>query len=340
MAEETQAPPGVTEDMLAHQAALRIMDDTLKFESGEPETEPAKTPEPAPVEEPATEEPATEPATEEPAPSQEVPAQKAVAEIPLDQLDAIEMEITVDGQPKKVPIAELRKGYQLAQASYARMQEAAKIRDSMPETLKAEIAKHTTEYGKKLEIFTSAVAKIVAPELNGVNLVELAQTDPARWAALQAKQQQLSAFFQAAQQEHATLAQQREQETKALMAKQAAESVETLRDPEKGIAGWNDDLYSKILKTGESYGFSSNEVNAIVDHRLIKVMNDARQWRDLQAAKPSVEKRVTLVPKVVKPGTAAEKSDPNVEAKAKAMAKLRRSHSDEDARAVARHFFD
>jgi hypothetical protein len=58
------------------------------------------------------------------------------------------------------------------------------------------------------------------------------------------------------------------------------------------------------------YGFKAEEVQSITDPRAIKVLDDARQWREFKAAKPATqEKKVTTVPKVVKPGT-AEKPDP------------------------------
>ena len=116
------------------------------------------------------------------------------------------------------------------------------------------------------------------------------------------------------------------------MAKQAKKAVEKLQER---IPGWNNDLYGKILKGAtESYGFQSNEVNAITDHRAIEVLHDAMKWREYQAAKPkTVEKRVAAVPKVQKPGTAAEKADPNAKALQDSMAALNKTGSRDAAQA-------
>jgi hypothetical protein len=113
------------------------------------------------------------------------------------------------------------------------------------------------------------------------------------------------------------------------MRKQAEEAIEALQAK---IPGWGNDLYGKVRQSAvKNYGFKDSEVNAITDHRAIEVLNDARQWREFQAAKPqTVDKKVAAVPKVIKPGT-VEKDDPKAKKVEDARARLHKSNSRDDA---------
>ena len=44
----------------------------------------------------------------------------------------------------------------------------------------------------------------------------------------------------------------------------------------------------------------------VYDPRMVKVLNDAYQWRQLQSKKPEISKKVVTVPKIVKPGNNAK----------------------------------
>jgi hypothetical protein len=74
---------------------------------------------------------------------------------------------------------------------------------------------------------------------------------------------------------------------------------------ESKIPGWGEELYKNVLGTvAKDYGFQNEEVAPVVDARLIEVFHDAYQFRQLQKAKPEINKKVVTVPKVVKPGSA------------------------------------
>jgi hypothetical protein len=68
---------------------------------------------------------------------------------------------------------------------------------------------------------------------------------------------------------------------------------------------------------------------------MIKVLDDARKYRELQAAKPNVEKKVAAVPKVLKPGKPGEASD----SQAKKVSELRnQARKSGDLRDAARAY--
>jgi len=98
----------------------------------------------------------------------------------------------------------------------------------------------------------------------------------------------------------------------------------------KEIPNWSPETTQSVITTGKEYGFTDDEMNAIVDPRHVKVLYDAMQWRKLQSKKPVVKKKVASAKPVVKPGTKDPKTSANSTAK-KMREQLRRSGSAEMA---------
>lgn len=77
------------------------------------------------------------------------------------------------------------------------------------------------------------------------------------------------------------------------------------------IKGWSPELAHALKQNGLDYGFDESELNQVYDPRMVKVLHDAYQWRQLQAKKPEVQKRVNLAPKSPKPGGKVENESQN-----------------------------
>src|SRR6185503_15298518 len=160
---------------------------------------------------------------------------------------------------------------------------------------------------KQLETYRQAVLMLADREGANVDLNKLAETDPAQAQKLFFKRLEFNNTLQAITSKQQELLTQRQEEMRATLQKQAKEAVEAL---ERDIPGWNQDRYSKVLKTGMEYGFKAEEVNSITDPRAIKVLDDARNGGS--SKQPSLLRRTnrrSLFPRLVKPGT-AEKPDP------------------------------
>lgn len=273
--------------------------DTGKFQSKKPPEEPKE--EAKAEDAPAEEEPA-----EEDAPP---PPRKLKLKYKGEELEKDEDEV----------ISLAQQGFDYTQKSQA----IAKEREELSAKVKTEVEAKQAEYLKQLEVHRKALEKMAG--IDDLDLNKLSQEDPVRaqqeFFKRIAFQQQITAIE--AEQQKAT--QQRTQEMQAAMRKQAEEAVEALQTK---IAGWNNDLYGKVLKGAvKEYGFKQQEVNAITDHRAIEVLHDAMKWRELQAAKPkTVDKRVAAVPKVTKPGT-TEKADPKANRVQERMANLQKQGS-------------
>ncbi len=93
-----------------------------------------------------------------------------------------------------------------------------------------------------------------------------------------------------------------------------------------------------ISAYAQSLGYAKEEINNVIDSRVILGWRKAMQWDKLQAAKPGVETTLKGKPKIktAPPGSPAGKPIP-VSAEAKSRKALRSSGSLDDAASVFRH---
>lgn len=240
--------------------------------------------------------------------------------------DGEDVELEVDEE-------ELKRGYMMEKSYRHKTSQLAREREAVQAKVKEATEAKLKEVDEKLQLAEQAIWHTLAPEMQGIDWNKLAQENPAEWAQKYQHVQNVNAKLAQIQQERKKLADAKQEETKVELKKKVDESVETLRTE---IPGWSDDLYRKILGAGVTQGFKSDEVNAIIDPRAIKVLWKAMKYDDLQKAKPKVENRVQeKAPKVVKPG-AGEKPDANANKWNDGMAKLQKSGRTEDAVDLAR----
>jgi hypothetical protein len=312
-----------------HQAALAIVqqdpefaprDESGRFKSSKPEAPQAEAPAEAAPEAPAEEAPPEEPAEETAA---EV-APKFKVKYKAETGEDVEAEVDQD---------ELIKGYMLEKSYRQKTAQLAREREAVQAKIKESVEPKLREYEEKLDLAEQVIWHSLGPEIKTIDWNKLAADNPAEWAMKYQQVQNINAQLAKIQSEKQKIAETRSNEQKEALQRAAREAVEVLQTE---IPGWGNDLYGKILKTAvEQYGFKADEANAITDPRAIKVLNDARQWREFKAAKPAtVEKRVTSVPKVAKPGT-SEKTDPSADKWKEGMANLKKSGGRDTSAAVS-----
>tara|TARA_R110000868_G_scaffold19561_7_gene84224 strand:- start:1214 stop:2212 length:999 start_codon:yes stop_codon:yes gene_type:complete len=296
---------------------------------------------PAQQEPEVTEAPQPETEVEEAQPNQQVEGEEApsdakVAEIPLDQLEAIQLEVEVSGESGKVTekptIKELKLGYMRQRDYQKKTEEVSRQRNEVGEKIRQGIESERASYQQTLQQLQTAVIESVAPELKDVNWNHLAANDPFEYVKLRNRAEQITNLLTGIQSKQKEVTEKQTAEQRQAMTKAAQQSREQL---ERDIPSWDDGLYQKLMKTGTDYGYKPDEVGSWVDPRAFKVLHDAYQFRQLKAEKPLVGNKVVNVPKVLKPGatTTASASQRNTEA---AMGKLQKSGRIEDAAALIR----
>ena len=99
----------------------------------------------------------------------------------------------------------------------------------------------------------------------------------------------------------------------------------------RDIPNWNSDIAMTLNKYAmDKFGFTPEEVNSVIDPRVVKLLHTAYQFDKQKSAKPITDKRVQNLPKVSKPTGKASNNVMKSEQK-QLQDKFRRSGSPEDA---------
>lgn len=205
-----------------------------------------------------------------------------------------------------VTIDELRLGYMRQDDYQRKTQEVSKAKQAAQQEAMQAVAQLQAQNVQELKTMEAWIAQVAAPEMQGVNWNTLATSDPAEFVRLSHRANQLQALKQQVGQKLQQAEQQRISQESAKRA-QALEQAQSQLTTE--IPNWNADLQQALVKSGRDYGFSDDELAKIDDPRFVKVLHAAHQWAALQAKGPIAEKKVSVVPKILKSGATPSRSD-------------------------------
>lgn len=231
------------------------------------------------------------------------------AEIPLEQLESIELEVEVQAESgketRKLPIKELKLGYMRQQDYHRKTAEVARQRDEVGAKVRQGIEGERTRYLQALQELDAMLVESVAPELKNVDWNHLATNDPLKYVELRNRHEQQekarSTVKQKLQDEQAK-AQVEAQEQARDRAQRAWQTLES------DITGWNAELYKSVLKQAESVGFTEAEASTWLDPRAIKLLHKAHLYDQLKVGKPPADKKVVAAPKAIAPTKPAPQS--------------------------------
>ncbi len=309
-----------TTDELKFDGTIESAVDLL-VQNEEPEQEEAPVAEVSEEpEEEAEEEVAEQPDTEE---QDYEPEEEEVAEQPHT------FTVKIDGTETEVTLDELQRGYSGQKYIQKGMQEVADLRK------KAETANATlASAGEAVlalyqQMQTPGFAQPPTPPDEA-----MLESDPIGYTQDKARYDTAMEKYQKdmAQVQH-TLAYQHQAQQQAQQAYLERE-METLRqvmpefaDPEKATK-----TRDSMLRMGtEIYGYQPEEISAVMDHRAIRVLNDAIKYQEIMRGKDKAVEKATKAPrgKVVKAGS--KKTASNRNDSRQARSKLKRSGSIQDA---------
>ena len=232
-------------------------------------------------------------------------------EKPLDEVVALAQQ-GLDYTKKTQEVAEQRKSVEALQEQLKVQEQQFAEQQQLNSLLIEDVAKITA-----LDQQLSQYANVDWQKLTDSDFVE-AQKQYMAYNQLQQQRNDLVSQFEAKRQEAVT----RHQTALAERIKKGKEALA------KEIPNWSPETTQAVVTTGKEYGFTDDELNAIVDPRHVKVLYDAMQWRKSQNKKPLVKKKVASAKPVVKPGAKDPKVAANSNAK-KMREQLRKSGSSE-----------
>ena len=227
--------------------------------------------------------------------AEDTPAPERKLKVTVKGDDGTDQEIEVDE-------AEVVKGYQ-RQADYTRKtQELAQREHQAVEILKAKHDEFAQDYLSKAEASRAAIVQLAG--LRGEDeMAQLAQSDPAAWVAENQRRQSIAAVL--GQLDQQISAERQEIERRQAEAMQQARSEmfqRTWAELQKdGID--REKLGKAYSDASKAYGFSSDELAQVLDHRQVRVMLDALAYRQLKEQKAVVQKKVDAAPKLPQKAT-------------------------------------
>ena len=299
----------------------------------EPPQEEIKQNSPEPTQEESVEDQPQEQEISEEAESQEEVSEQEVSQ-DEEQIDTQEKQdsplhkVKVNGQEFEVTLDELRNGYS-RDADYRRKTEELSYEKKQ---FMSESEKQRQDYSARLNEASqmlSMAQQQLNSDINSADLEKLYEEDPTEAARiehrLRKKQERINSAVAKNQ------AEQKKQFDGFLKDQQIklVSKMPEFNDPEKASK-----LKSSMKTTLNAYGFNDTEVSQVYDHRIVMLVNDAMQFRNLQKAKPNIAKKITKPGKVFTSGVKQTKSDVTLKARKDKLSRLKKTGSHKDAASI------
>jgi len=229
--------------------------------------------------------------------------------------------VVIDGVEQQITLDEARQGYQ-RQVDYThKTQEVARIRTELQGTIE--------NYKQGLEL----IGRYFTADVEAFKTVDwdkIKAEDPAKWSSLKIEQQeaqQRAASLQAAFNEAAGLQQQQQnqvlREQLPVEFNKLVDKFPDYKDPVKRAdisKGWAD--------YGQTQGFTAAELNSIIDHRMLVVLDKAKKYDELKnKTNKVIDKKVTQNPQVIRKLTTTTQMDKKERESKQAMDNLRATGS-------------
>lgn len=184
-------------------------------------------------------------------------------------------EIEWKGKTIKVP-----KGAAMMQADYTRKtQELAEQRKAVEATLSQ--ASEVTQAERQLEGQFIALQQTIA-SYQDIDWQTWVEQDPVAAQKARFELDDLRAQAQRIASQHQQVSSQRQALTQQQVAQRIAQGQRELAER---IPNWGREVQTKLIEVGQNaYRFSADELNAIDDPRMIEVLHDAYQYRQMKQA--------------------------------------------------------
>lgn len=306
------------ESLLAPQKA-EVEEDTNYSEETEAEDEDATPDEEADEDEAEADEEDAEDDGEEVDPEDEDDEEDAEDEQPQERYT-----VKVDGEEVEVTLDDLKRSYSGQGYIQKRMKE---VGDKTRETEQA--YQTVMQTYAQLDQFVQHVNQQGMARPPEPPSDQLWNEDPIAYMEQERDYKRKAQDFQAQQQQYQYLSQQRQQMEQAAKQKYLEEQRAKLTQeiPEFADAEKAGEIQRKIRDVAtETYGFTEDELQGVMDARHVKVLNDARRYRELMANKEKATKKVRQSKPRVKAG-AKKKVDPNRKAREAAQKQLKQTGS-------------
>lgn len=308
--------------------------------TAEESPEPEKAPEPAEASESQPEEVQTDVPEGDTSEESEIASVYDLAEglgWEPDKLYGLKVKTKIDGEEGEATLKDLLASYQI-QGHLTRKSMALSEERKAWEEARTQEQQLFGEKAQKLEAAHLMASTMLNNEFAGIDWDRLQRDDPIEFN---------SKYIQW-QQHHARLQHLAESIAQNRQSQQEAQKVnfEKLKSEEKeriltSFPTWADEAekakeWGEILEHAKDYGFTAEQVNEVFDHRVIRLLRDAKEYAKLKKSDPQTKKKLKLAPRMVKPGNAQKADTTKTE---QIRSRLAKTGSIDDATELLMHKF-
>lgn len=231
----------------------------------------------------------------------------------------------IDGEEGRAKFSDLLKSYQLEGHLNKQNTETAELKKSLQSKI-AEADAQLAQKAQQLEALSQIAYNELMTEYSSIDWNDLRADDPAEYAAkladYQNKQARIADLYQKAIDQRKDISAHGDVDMNEKAEKERAALLAAIPDwvePEKYKKGWTENS-----DYAQSLGFTSDEINSVLDHRFIVLLDKARQFDALNKGKPEIANRVRKAPKIAKPGSTANTVPSKVAKEQKLKQQLKR----------------
>ena len=248
-----------------------------------------------------------------------------------DSEEPVYFSVKVDGKEEQVTLEDLKRGYSGQKYVQKGMQEVAANRKQTEEVYSALLA----ERQQLVEMYQQMQQGQFLSKPNPPS-DDLLSDDPIGYIEQKARYDKAMEQYNQQQGKMSQIMQQSEQARERAVQAYLQQEMQSLANviPDFGDAQKATKLKGKLLDGGQNfYGYTEEEIGSIMDHRAIRVLNDAIKYREIVAGKSKAEQKAKGAKPVIKPGS-KKVQNPNVKAMERQKAKFKTSGRIEDALAL------
>lgn len=248
-----------------------------------------------------------------------------------DSEEPVYFSVKVDGKEEQVTLEDLKRGYSGQKYVQKGMQEVAANRKQTEEVYSALLAERQQLVEMYQQMQQGQFLSKPTPPSD-----DLLSDDPIGYIEQKARYDKAMEQYNQQQGKMSQIMQQSEQARERAVQAYLQQEMQSLANviPDFGDAQKATKLKGKLLDGGQNfYGYTEEEIGSIMDHRAIRVLNDAIKYREIVAGKSKAEQKAKGAKPVIRPG-AKKVQNTNVKAMERRKAKFKTSGRIEDALAL------
>jgi hypothetical protein len=254
--------------------------------------------------------------------------------------------VTVDGEEVGVNLDELMRGYSRQSDYTKKTQQIAEDRreiESLQEKYNSEIAQIQAERNQYVEMLGNIVQQSSGEleKFTGIDWQTLKDNDPIEYVTKREEYREAQEKIQSFRNQQAQVHQAQQSEMRKARESLIKEEQGKLASVMPEMA--NEETRPVRVKELQTYalgqGFTQEELDGLIDHRSVIVLDKARKYDEMQKANPKA-KKLKNKPKVVRSGSGTTKRDSLKSKRSEQMKRLRGTGHINDASALLEDFID